>query len=102
MANLRIQEYLGISRGNGNPAQAIAGPPLIEQTPIAIAGASAQSAVFGVKSHIICVQAEAICAVYVGGTNPVATAGTSQRLVAGQTAYFGVQPGEKLAVISDT
>lgn len=102
MANLRIQEYLGISRGNGNPAQAIAGPPVVEQTAVAIGGASAQSAAFAAKSHVICIQAEAICAVFVGGSNPVATAGKSQRLVAGQTAFFGVQPGEKLAVITDT
>jgi hypothetical protein len=40
------------------------------------------------------------CHVEVGGLNPVATP-TSMRMVAGQTEYFVVTPGERLAVIVD-
>lgn len=102
MANLRIQEYRGIARGDGAFPQAIGTPALRNQTPLAIGGASAQSAAFGTGTHVIGVQAEGICAIEVGGTAPVAVAGTSKRMVAGQTEYFGVQPGDKLAVITDT
>lgn len=38
-----------------------------------------------------------VCNVEIGGTNPTAT-GLSMRLTSGQTEYFVVKPGAKLAV----
>lgn len=102
MSNLRIQEFAGIGRGDNDDFQIISCPPLREQTPVAIGVSSVQSAAFGSQTKIICIQAEAICAVFVGGTNPTATAGQSKRLVAGQTEYLRVAVGDKLAVIQDT
>jgi hypothetical protein len=77
--------------------QAANAPALVEQT-VAIGGASVQSAVFGSSTKLVRVHADVACSVVVGGTNPTATA-TSMRLAAGQTEYFVVIPGQRLAVI---
>lgn len=101
MANLRITEFPGLGNSNQTDVQAVATPPTAEQPPLLI-GAAIQSAAFKSLTKIIRVHAEAICAVLVGGVNPVATAGTSARFIAGQTEYFTVAPGDKLSVILDT
>ena len=101
MSNLRITEFLGIGGGNQSDVQAVAGPPVAEQI-VAIGAVTGQSAAFNAKTRIIRVHAEAVCAVYVGSQNPIATAGTSARFTAGQTEYYSVAAGDKLAVIQDT
>lgn len=101
MANLRIVEYTGIGRGSNDCVQAAA-LTNVEQAPILISGASTLSAAFAPKTRLIRVTAEAICSIYVGGTAPTATAGQSARFNAGQSEYFAVMPGDKLAVIADT
>lgn len=75
-------------------------PAVAEQT-VAIGGASAQSAAFNAATKIIRVHTDAICSIKVGGTNPTATA-TTMRMAAGQVEYFGVAPGDKIAVITNT
>ena len=70
-------------------------------TAVAIGGASAQSAAFNTNTQIVRIEADAVCSVEIGGANPTATA-TSQRMSAGQTEYFAVNPGEKLAVITNS
>lgn len=77
--------------------QAANTPALTEQT-VAIAGASAQSAVFGGSTKLVRVHTDVACHVVVGGSNPTATT-SSMRLGAGQTEYFVVTPGQRLAVI---
>ena len=67
----------------------------------AIGGSSAQSAAFGTNTRLIRVHADSICSIEIGGTNPTATT-TSARFVAGQTEYFLVTAGDKLAVITNT
>lgn len=79
------------------PSEPSAGGPL---TPVAIAGASAQSAVFPAGTRLIRVHTDAICSIKIG-VNPVATA-DDKRMAAGSTEYFGVTPGHKLAVITNT
>jgi hypothetical protein len=101
MANLRITGFSGLGGGRNDDVQAVAGPPTEEQI-VAIGGASAPSAAFAANTTIVRLHAEAICAVYVGGQNPTATAGQSARMLAGQTEYFRVVAGDKLAVIADT
>lgn len=79
--------------------QAVKTPPTASQT-VAIGGSSTRSAAFNAATVIIRIQADAICSVEIGGTAPTATT-TSARLAAGQTEYFLVQAGDKLAVITN-
>jgi hypothetical protein len=72
--------------------------PSVADQAITITGASAQSAAFQYNTALIRVHADVACHVVIGGTNPVATA-SSMRMLAGQTEYFLVQPGQLLAVI---
>lgn len=73
--------------------------PVVEQT-VAIGGASAQSAAFNAATTLVRIHADSVCSILFG-LNPTATA-TSARLAAGQTEYFGVYPGTKVAVITNT
>ncbi len=75
-------------------------PELTHQT-VAIGGSSAQSNAFSSSTQLIRVECDSICSVQIGGTNPTATA-TSMRMAAGVPEYFIVQPGQKIAVISNT
>jgi hypothetical protein len=94
MANLHITELFDIA----GPMQIPQMPPVVEQTPLAIAGASAASVAFSARTRFICLTPKADCHVAVGDT-PVATA-NSKPLTAGQAYYFGVSPGHKVAVIA--
>lgn len=95
MAKVYISEYEDNGRSIG--AQE---PSLVEQTPVAIGGTSAQSAAFAATTRIVRIHTDAICSIAFG-SNPTATA-NSKRLAAGQTEYFGVQGGHKVAVITNT
>ncbi len=101
MATLYISEYQQVARGQSSTdqIQIVAEPPLVEQT-VAITGSSAQSNAFGANTHYIRIHTDVICSVLVGAA-PVATA-ANKRLPADWTDYFGVTPGAKIAVISNT
>lgn len=73
--------------------------PAQTQQAITFTVASVQSAAFGTLTGMIRIQCTVICNVTVGGTNPTATTST-MRLLAGQTEYFLVIPGDKIAVIT--
>ena len=64
---------------------------------------STQSAAFSAQTNIVRIHTDATCAIAFG-SNPTATAASggtgSPRLVAGQTEYFGVNPGDKVAVLA--
>lgn len=75
-------------------------PVLSKENVTFTTGGSTQSAAFIYQAALIRVQCDAICHVEVGGTNPTATL-TSARLTAGQTEYFLVVAGDKLAVIGE-
>lgn len=79
------------------PSEPSSGGPL---TPVAIGGVSAQSAVFPDGTRLIRVHTDAICSIKIGA-NPTATA-DDKRMAANATEYFGVTPGHKLAVITNT
>lgn len=96
---LYIAEFAEMQVYNGNLVPMAYAPPLAEQT-VAIGGTSTQSAVFNAKTKSIRVHTDAICSIAVG-TSPTATA-TTMRMVAGQTEYFAVTPGHRLAVITNT
>lgn len=79
-------------------------PPLRTQT-VAIGVGSTQCALAftntsSQKCEMVAVHVDAICSIEFG-SNPTATA-TSRRMAANTTEYFRVNPGDKIAVITNT
>lgn len=103
MATLYVTEYADIGKLGFGPIQIPKNPKLATNN-VAIIGSTTQSAAFNAGTGIIRVHTDAICSVEIGGTNPVATNGAtgSARMAANQTEYHAVNPGDKLAVISNT
>ncbi len=100
MAKMYVVEFAGLgSSNNGTDVQAVAGPPLVEQTPVAIGGTTAASQPFGPNTTIVRIHVDAIASVNVGGAAATTNSG---RMVAGQTEYFRVTPGMVANVISNT
>jgi orotate phosphoribosyltransferase len=100
MAKVYIAEFSGTKVIEGRGAAGISSePPLAEQT-VAIGGTTAQSAAFNAGTNMIRVHTDAICSIAIGA-DPTATANT-RRMAAGSTEYFGVTPGHKVAVITNT
>lgn len=95
MAKVFITEYASLSKGDS-----VGEEPSITTQVVAIGGTSVQSAAFNTGTNFIRVHTDAICSIAFG-TNPTATA-DSQRLAANQTEYYGVRPGGKVAVITNT
>lgn len=111
MAFLYISEYVGtavVGRFAGASGLVAAGQePGLDQTPIAISGAQAQSAAFGSTTKLIRVHTDSICSIVIGPTSLNAGAGpeattSNKRLAANQTEYFGVSAGQLLSVIANT
>ena len=102
MAKVYISEYTTMAKAWAHPDQIAAPqePCDSDQTPVAIGGASAQSAVFGLGVRLIRVHTDAICSIAIAA-NPTATA-DNKRMAAGATEYFGVIPGHRLACITNT
>lgn len=108
MASLYVTEYQGI--GQVDPggaegtsffatAQAPKGPSLVEQK-LTISGVSTQSAAFNRFTKLVRLHTDVVCSISIGGANPAATT-SSARLAANQTEYFSVDPGDKVAVITN-
>lgn len=112
MATLYITEFQAIgyaggptwAAGTNGPTQAAQQPAVANQT-VAIGGASVASAAFNAATTLVRLHTDSICSIAFtlpgSTTDPVATA-TSARMAANQTEYFGVVPGTKVAVITNT
>lgn len=98
MAVLYVGEYTALAT-RVSEAPFVQAPPVAEQT-VAIGAGSVQSSAFNAATRIIRVHTDAICSILIGA-NPTATA-TKGRMAAGSTEYFGVTPGDKIAVITNT
>lgn len=97
MATLYVSEFGDLAMGR---AQAMSMPPLASQT-VAIGGASAATTnAFGPTTKMIRVHTDVICSIAIGPA-PTAVA-TAMRMAADATEYFGVMPGDKIAVITNT
>lgn len=79
--------------------QAVSNPSLGNQT-VAIGAASAVSVATKPQTRIVRLHCDVACHIEIGGAAPVATL-ASPRMVAGQTEYFVVTSGAKIAVIAD-
>lgn len=105
MATVYIEEFSNVAEAGNlvgpalTTAQAAKFPSITGQT-VAIGGASTQSNAFSATTTLIRVSTDAICSILIG-SNPTAVT-TRMRLAANQTEYFGVRPGDKIAVISNT
>lgn len=103
MATLDVTEFqvLGQDRNYRWSLAAQCPPPVKQQ--LTSSGVTAQSAAFQDSTRFIRVHNDGASAVRVevGGLNPVASA-TSFRMAINTTEYFGVFPGDKLAVITTT
>ena len=99
MAYMYVTEYQGLGQDPNGSVQAVAAPPLVEQPRVAIGGASAASAAFGPNTTVVRIEVDTICSVNIGG---VAATVNSGRMVAGQTEYFRVAPGQVANVISNS
>ena len=98
MASLYVAEIrMNARTHNGGMLQAPEMAPVAEQK-LTISGGSAQSSAFNASTLCVRVHTDAICHVAFGD-NPTADS-NNLRMAADQTEYFGVTPGQKLAVIS--
>jgi hypothetical protein len=97
MSTLSIAEFRQL--GKDDRIQAVEQPPLAEQT-VTVSGTSAQSSAFNDGTRIIRVHTDAIVSILIG-SNPTATTAKA-RMVAGQTEYFTVVGGHKIAAITNT
>lgn len=104
MASLYVTEFanLGTTTVGGRVVQAPAAPGLAEQK-LAVGVGSVASAAFNAKTNFVMLHTDAICslAFSVDGTDPTAAA-TAHRMGAGETRFYVVTPGGKVAVIQNT
>lgn len=102
MAKLYISEYSDIAHQpyGAEAISAMQEPSIIEQTPVVIGGGSLKSAAFNGATRVVRLHTDAICSIAFG-LDPTATANT-KRMAANSTEYFGVEPGHKVAVITNT
>lgn len=100
MAKAYITEYSGVRALEGfpGPAQIALTPELANQT--VVIGSEAKSSAFSAGTRLIRVHVDAICSIEIG-TAPTATTSMA-RMAADQTEYFGVVPGDKISVITNT
>lgn len=100
MPTLYVTEFGRQSAGVPASINVAQAPELLTQT-VAIGAGSLQSAVFGASTQLIRVHTDAVCGITIGA-NPTAAAATAMRMAAGQTEYFRVLGGQKIAVITNT
>jgi hypothetical protein len=79
-------------------AQSARAPAAAEQ--VVTYTTTTQSAAFGADTRLVRIHTDSICSIAFG-LNPTATTSTA-RLAAGQTEYFAVEPGMKVAAVSNT
>lgn len=100
MATLFVTEYQLVEHNRwGFQAQVGVEPAEANQT-VAIGGTSTQSSAFGADTKLVRVHTDTTCSIAFGAS-PTATSSTA-RLAANATEYFRVEPGHKVAVISNS
>ena len=99
MALLDIREY-SVLATDQNARQLAAGKePAVAGQQVTFT-TTVQSAAFNESTRFVRLHADSICRIEFGA-NPTAT-GTSMRMAAGATEYFGVTPGMKVAAVTST
>ena len=101
MATAFLREYADVAHTFSKTVQAGAEPAIADQT-VSTSASSAQSNAFNVNTRVLCIStpaAQAVCCLF--GDNPTALV-TSLRLPANSLVFFGVKPGQKVALIDVT
>lgn len=100
MAKLYVTEFESVQRGvDGRLVASARSKGMVDQTPVTFS-TEAKSAAFAANTRVVRLHTDGICSV-AWGASPTATT-NNMRMVAGQTEYIGVEPGEKVSVISNT
>lgn len=101
MAKLYVTEFADVVRppNSASPPFGALQSLATDQAPITFS-TSTQSAAFAATTRFIRIHTDSICSIAYG-SNPTATT-ANFRMAAGQTEYFGVNPGDKIAVISNS
>jgi hypothetical protein len=100
VATAYITEYRDNMNFNNLSIPKWSGGGVTEQTPVAVSGTSAQSAAFDPKTRYIQFTCDVIFS-WTIGSNPTST--TSKMRFPADTIFFiGVQPGDKIAFITNT
>lgn len=99
MALLYVTEFGAFAVDAGGLVQIAKTNVVTDQTPVAIGGASLQSAPFSVGSRYVRVHTDVICSIAFGA-NPTATT-SNMRMAANQTEYFMINPRDRVAVIAN-
>ena len=100
MAILDVTHYRDLALASVGGAVQAGREPALSTQQVSISAGTLQSAAFPSGTKMVRVHADIACRVAFGA-NPTA-AGTSMRMAAGQTEYFGVMEGHKVAVIQTT
>ena len=102
MATVYITEYKELAKVQVSKSDIFMAPlePAIATQTVAIGGGSVQSAAFNADTRFVEIHVDAICSIKFGDS-PTAAA-TNKRIAANQTQIFGVMPGQKVAVITNT
>lgn len=101
MANkLSVVEYERPQDAGSYPMQvaSLASGVIVEQTAVDFTAGSTQSAAFAATSTFLRIQPDTACWIKVGA-NPTAVNNVGARLAAGQTEYYFVRPGDKIAAV---
>jgi hypothetical protein len=96
-SRISIREYADVILAPGGKVMAGREPAVTSQT-ATISGTSTQSAAFNAATRFIRIHVNATCSLDFG-SNPIAVEGECD-MAAGQTEYFGVVAGQKVAFIS--
>ena len=99
MPTLYISEYAVLGSTQSGALPVAPDPALAGQT-VAIGGTSAVSQPFSGQTRYVRLHSDAICS-RLFGKSPTATA-ASPRMAVDQTEYFAVNPGDRVAVITNT
>lgn len=105
MATAYIREYANLAAAFGNLVQAGAEPAITDQT-VTTSAASASATAFNANTRVIAIStpaAQAVACLFsqTAGATPTATV-TNLRLPANNIFFFGVKPGDKVALIDVT
>jgi hypothetical protein len=100
MAFAYITEYLRQPKDAIDRVLPAGQEPALAVQKIAIGAGSIQSAPFNAKTTFVRINVDVVCSIQFGA-NPTATAADT-RMSADATEYFGVVPGQRVAVITNT
>jgi hypothetical protein len=100
MATIYVTEFTSLGHAQGGEPQIAARPAVQRQSMAITAGSTTLPLVFTAQTKFIRVHCDAICSIAISKTPTAAI--TSDRMSADSTEYYGVEPGDNLAVITNT